>query len=118
MFGNAVGEEKRECILSPLLIHDHVWIGARSIIQPGVKVIGRSAIVGAGSIVRSSIPPYAVALGNPARIVGFVLTPEEVVEYEKSHYLDCERLPLEVLQKNYEKYYLNRIGEIKHLLKL
>lgn len=118
LFGNAVGEEKRECMISPLLVHDHVWIGARSIILPGAKEIGRSAIIGAGSIVKNSIPPYAVVLGNPAKIVGFVLTPKEAFEYEKTHYLDGERLPLEMLQKNYEKYYLNRIGEIKQLLKL
>ncbi len=45
-------------------------IGANATILPGVT-IGRHAMVGAGAVVTRSIPPYAVVLGNPARIVRF-----------------------------------------------
>ena len=47
------------------------WIGANATILPGLK-IGRNAMVGAGAMVTRSIPPYAIVVGNPARIVGYV----------------------------------------------
>ena len=43
-------------------------IGANSTILPGV-VIGEFALIGAGSVVTKDIPPYSVAIGNPASIV-------------------------------------------------
>ncbi|PAF50982.1 hypothetical protein BKH43_03765 [Helicobacter sp. 13S00401-1] len=46
-------------------------IGANSTIIAPVK-IGKYAVVGAGSVVTKDIPPFALAFGNPARIVGFV----------------------------------------------
>ena len=45
-------------------------IGAGATILPGVKV-GSNSTVGAGSVVTRSIPPNAVAAGNPARIIGY-----------------------------------------------
>ena len=52
----------------PVVIDDNVWIGANSCILPGVH-IGRSAIIGAGSVVTKDIPPYAIAGGNPAKVI-------------------------------------------------
>lgn len=49
-------------------IGNDVWIGARVIILPGVT-IGNGSIIGAGAVVTKSIPPYSVAVGNPARVV-------------------------------------------------
>ena len=50
----------------PITIGDNVWIGARSLIFPGVT-IGEGSVVSAGSVVMSDIPPYTVVMGNPAR---------------------------------------------------
>jgi acyl-[acyl carrier protein]--UDP-N-acetylglucosamine O-acyltransferase len=44
------------------------WIGANSIILPGVTV-GEHSVVGAGSVVTKDVPPYTVAVGNPARVI-------------------------------------------------
>lgn len=44
------------------------FIGAHSIILPGVE-IGDHSIVGAGSVVTKSVPPHSLVLGNPARVV-------------------------------------------------
>lgn len=52
----------------PVLIQEGAWIGARAIILPGVS-IGKHAVVGAGSVVTKDVPDYAVAVGNPARVV-------------------------------------------------
>lgn len=46
-------------------------LGANSTILPGLE-IGSSAMIGAGSVVTHSVPPNAIAVGNPARIIGYV----------------------------------------------
>ncbi|HWO30297.1 MAG TPA: acyltransferase [Candidatus Acidoferrum sp.] len=52
----------------PVIIEDHVWIGSKVVILPGVH-IGSRAVIGAGSIVTKDIPPRCVAAGNPARVL-------------------------------------------------
>jgi acetyltransferase-like isoleucine patch superfamily enzyme len=52
----------------PVIIEDHVWIGSKAIVLPGVR-IGTRAVIGAGSIVTKDIPPRCVAAGNPARVL-------------------------------------------------
>ena len=51
-----------------VVIADNVWIGLNCIILPGSK-IGNGSVIGAGSVVRGEIPPYSVAVGNPAIVV-------------------------------------------------
>jgi maltose O-acetyltransferase len=51
----------------PVIIGDDVWIGGHVMILPGVT-IGNHATIGAGSVVRSDVPPRAVVAGNPAQI--------------------------------------------------
>lgn len=53
----------------PVVIKDFVWVGCNAIILGGVT-IGEGAIIGAGSLVFKDIPDFAVAMGNPCRIVG------------------------------------------------
>lgn len=53
---------------SPVSLEDEVWIGANVVILGGVT-IGIGAVVGAGSVVVRSIPPFTVAVGNPCRPV-------------------------------------------------
>jgi len=52
-----------------VVIEDDVWIGSKATIVDGVT-IGRGAVIGAGAVVTKSIPPYAIAVGVPARVVG------------------------------------------------
>jgi acetyltransferase-like isoleucine patch superfamily enzyme len=52
----------------PVTLEDNVWIGFDAVILPGVT-IGRGAIVGCKTIVRESVPPYAVVVGDPARLI-------------------------------------------------
>jgi maltose O-acetyltransferase len=50
-------------------IGDHVWIGFRAIVLPGVS-IGEGAVVGAGAVVSRDVSPFTIVAGNPARPVG------------------------------------------------
>lgn len=99
-----------------VIIEEDVWIGANVTLLMGVTV-GRGSIVGAGSVCRKSIPPYSIVMGNPAKVVGFKFTPEEVVKHENVLYPEEDRLSIDFLEKNYNKYFLNQINEIKQFLK-
>lgn len=52
----------------PVVIKDGVWIGAKTVILPGVT-IGENAVIGAGSVVNKDIPANCVAVGNPCRVI-------------------------------------------------
>ena len=90
-----------------VIVEEDVWIGAYVTLLYGVTV-GRGAIVGSNSVVRCDIPPYAIVVGNPAKIVGYKLTPDEIIEHEKLLYKNSERLDYDILQKNYNDFTLSR----------
>lgn len=52
-----------------IVVNDDVWVGNRVVVLDGVT-IGVGAVVGAGSIVTRDVPPGAIVVGNPARVVG------------------------------------------------
>jgi acetyltransferase-like isoleucine patch superfamily enzyme len=54
--------------IKPIRVCRYAWIGTNSFILKGVT-IGEGAIIGVNSVVVSDIPPYSVAMGNPARVV-------------------------------------------------
>lgn len=109
--------ERSHELEADVVIEEDVEIGSNVTILSGVK-IGRGAAVGSGAVVRGNIPPYAIVIGNPAKIVGFTFTPEQVVEHEKQLYSESEWLPLEKLEKNYQKYFLDRMKEIRSITSL
>jgi acetyltransferase-like isoleucine patch superfamily enzyme len=53
---------------STIVIEDDSWLGANVVVVAGVT-IGKHSIIAAGSIVTKDIPPYSVAVGNPARVL-------------------------------------------------
>jgi maltose O-acetyltransferase len=56
-------------------VGDDVWIGARVTILAGVA-IGQGAIIGAGAVLFNDVPPWAVVVGNPARVVQYRKPPQ------------------------------------------
>lgn len=63
---------------SPLDIGSDVWLGHNSIISSSVARIGHGAVVGAGAVVFKDVPPYAVVVGNPGRVVRHRFDPETI----------------------------------------
>lgn len=106
-----------KAIPTKVVIEDGVCLGSNCIILDSCTSIGRNARIAAGAVVRNSIPPYAVVVGNPGKIVGFVYTPVEVREYEEKMYSENDRISVAQYEKDYEKLFLNRISEIRTLLK-
>lgn len=58
------------------VIHNGASIGANATILPGLN-IGQYAMVGAGAVVTKDVPPFAIVVGNPARIIGYVQSDEK-----------------------------------------
>lgn len=65
----------------PVIIEDDVWIGARSIILPGIT-IHTGAVIAAGAVVTKDVPAYAVVGGNPAKVLKFRTDGEKLKETE------------------------------------
>jgi acetyltransferase-like isoleucine patch superfamily enzyme len=72
-------------------IGDDVWVGTRAVILHGVT-IGRGAVIGAGAVVTRSVPPYAVAAGNPARVIRLRWPVEIIQAHERQLYPADRRL--------------------------
>ena len=63
--------ERNVITCKPVHICKGAWVGAGSTILPGITV-GKHAIVGAASVVTKDVPNYAVAVGNPAKVIKYL----------------------------------------------
>lgn len=90
-----------------IIINEDVWIGTRVTLLAGT-VLGRGCIVGAGSIVNKEIPPYALVVGSPARIIAVKFSIEQIIEHEKVLYPESERLSIDYLNELFDKYFVDK----------
>lgn len=51
-----------------VVLEDNVWVGFDAVVLPGVR-LGRGSVVGCKTVVAEDVPPYAVVVGAPARVV-------------------------------------------------
>jgi galactoside O-acetyltransferase len=63
----------------PVIIEDKVWIGANSVVLPGVR-IGYGSVIGAGSVVTKDVPPMVVAMGTPCRVIREIIDADLAVD--------------------------------------
>lgn len=88
------------------LVKEGASLGANSTIVCG-HTVGRFAFVGAGSVVTKDIPDFALVVGNPARIVGWVSEAGKKLKFDENGFASCE--------KSGKKYKLenNRVAEVE-----
>ena len=55
---------------APIVLEENVWLGARVIVLRGVT-IGAGSVIGAGRVVTKNIPPRALAVGVPAKVIRY-----------------------------------------------
>ena len=79
-----------------IIVNDDVWIGIGAIILSGVT-IGRGAVVAAGSIVSRDIPPYAIVAGNPAKVIKYRLSEDEIRIASK---LDFSKVQIDLINED------------------
>ena len=84
-----------------IVIKEDCWIGASSVLLPGIS-IGRGAIIGAGSIVTKNVLPYTVVAGNPARLIAMRMKKEDVLKHEEI-YPENERLSINEINEIFEQ---------------
>ena len=65
-----------------LIVEDDVWVGANAIILGGIT-IGRGSVIGAGTIVTKSVPPYSVVAGNPGKVIRKRFSEDQIEKHEK-----------------------------------
>jgi acetyltransferase-like isoleucine patch superfamily enzyme len=95
-----------------IIVEDEVWIGNRATILSGTK-IGKGAIIAAGAVVTSDIPPYCVAGGVPAKVIKYRFEKQII---DKLVCLELNKLPREAIIENIELFY-NQIDE-KSIVKI
>jgi len=80
------------------LVKEGASLGANCTIVCG-NTIGKSAIVGAGAVVTKDIPDFALVVGTPAKIIGWVSEAGKRLDFDEDGYAFCEKLK--------KKYQLN-----------
>lgn len=92
--GHPILPELRERVAQfniPVRIGSNVWIGASSVILPGVT-IGDNTVIGAGSVVTRDIPANVVAVGNPCRVL------REISDHDREYYFRQRTIPPDLLK--------------------
>lgn len=102
-YNNVLKEQKDTTNKGDIIIGDDVWIGENVLIISGTKV-GQGAVIAAGAIVVKNIPPYAIAGGNPARVIKY-----RCDEEKRNKLLNCDfsKMTEIMIKDNIDKLYTN-----------
>lgn len=82
-------------------IGNDVFIGANVTVLDGVT-IGDGAVIGAGAVVSKDIPPYAIAVGCPIRIIKYRMTEEQIAATQRIQWWNWEEERLQEVEKMFE----------------
>lgn len=81
-----------------IIIGNDVFIGANVTVLDGVA-IGNGAVIGAGAVVTKDIPPYAIAVGVPAKVVKYRINDVQVKEMERIQWWNFDDTKLSDIEK-------------------
>lgn len=84
----------------PIIIGNDVFIGANVTILDGVN-IADGAIIGAGAVVTNDIPPYAIAVGVPAKVIRYRFTSEEIKDLLNRKWWNGDDKELNLVVRNF-----------------
>jgi virginiamycin A acetyltransferase len=104
-FNRELGIVDKELPFSPLTIGNDVWLGHNSIIMPGVDSVGDGAVVAAGAVVNKNVPPYAVVVGNPARLVRYRFDPATIEHLVKEKWWEKDIQEIKYDLREYTEAY-------------
>lgn len=90
-----------------IVVEEDVWLGINVTLLSGAH-IGRGAICGAGCVIRKKVPPYAVVVGNPARIIKFKYSIDDIIRHEEALYAPNERISRQVLEESFAYFLENK----------
>lgn len=86
-------EERKE-----IIIGNDVFIGSNVIVLDGVT-IGDGAVIGAGAVVSKDIPPYAIAIGSPIKIIKYRFTEKQIEDLLRVQWWNFDDDKLEFVEK-------------------
>ena len=81
------------------VLGNDVWVGANAVIMKGVN-IGNGVIIGASSVVTKDIPAYSIVVGNPARVIKYRYSKDEIAWLEKLQWWNFSREKIKELIAN------------------
>jgi acetyltransferase-like isoleucine patch superfamily enzyme len=65
-----------------VIIEDDVWVGCNTTILKGVT-IHQGSVIAAGAVVTKNVPPYAIVGGNPAKVIKFRFSKDQILEHKR-----------------------------------
>lgn len=95
-----------------LIIGHDVWIGARAVLKPSIR-IGNGAVIAADAVVTKDVPDYAIVGGNPAKIIKYRFEPDLIEKLQKSEwwnykFSDFQKLDIENIDFFLEEFERNK----------
>lgn len=96
--GEYLNSNNEDAVYGDVVVEEDVWIGVNVTLLAGTS-IGRGAIIGACSVVTNDIPPYSIAVGNPAKVIKLKWTIDEIITHEEKLYAKSERFTKQQLEE-------------------
>lgn len=90
------------------VIGNDVWLGTECVIMPGVN-IGDGAVIGARAVVTKDVPPYAIVVGNPGKVVKKRFSDEQITKLLEMKWWDW---PLALLKKHMDVMCSSDVDEL------
>lgn len=90
-----------------IIVEEDCWVGANVTLLAGAH-LGRGCVVASGCIVSKPVPPYAVVVGTPQKIIAKKFDIDDIIEHEKVLYKHEERIAREELEALFAEYFVDK----------